>query len=149
MARRIEESVFVDAPRALVWRTFADLSCWADWSRVLTRVVPEGEAGLACGSRFSCCLRPLGAAVAFTVHVEEADPPARLLWVAARWGVRGRHWFHFSDHGDGTRCDSVEDLTGPAVALAGPFFPERRFRALTRRFLEDLKAGAERRAGGG
>ena len=41
-----------------------------------------------------------------------------------------------------------EDLSGPAVALAGPFFPEWRFRWLTRRFLEDLKAGAERRAAG-
>ena len=149
MVRRIEESVLIDAPRQLVWRTLVDLACWADWSSVLTRVVPGAHATLDSGSHFSCSLQPFGVAIPFAVRVELAEAPARLLWTAARWGVRGRHWFHLSDHGGGTRCDSVEDLSGPAVVLAGPFFPEWRFRDLTRRFLGDLKAGAERRAGGG
>ena len=140
--------MLIDAPREVVWRTFVDLACWADWSSVLTRVVPDANPRLADGSSFSCTLRPFGVAVPFTVRVEIAEAPARLLWVATRWGVRGRHWFHFSNHGEGTRCDSVEDLAGPTVALAGPFFPEWRFRGLTRRFLADLKAGAELRAGG-
>jgi hypothetical protein len=60
--------------------------------------------------------------------------------------VRGRHWFLFVDQEGGTRCDSVEDLSGPTAALSGPFFPTWRFRELTRQFLRDLKSGAERRA---
>jgi hypothetical protein len=63
--------------------------------------------------------------------------------------VRGRHWFLFAEQEGGTRCESAEDLTGPAVALAGPLFPTWRFRKLTRDFLRELKAGAERRAVGG
>jgi ligand-binding SRPBCC domain-containing protein len=147
--RRIEESVLIDAPREIVWGTFVDLTCWADWSSVLTRVAPEAGASLAGGSGFSCALRPFGVPVSFAVRVELAEAPARLCWVAARWGVHGRHWFHFSEHEGGTRCDSAEDLSGPAVTLAGPLFPLWRFRELTRRFLGDLKAGAERRAGNG
>jgi hypothetical protein len=147
--RRIEESVLIDAPREIAWGTFTDLTCWADWNSVLTGVRMGPDPRLAGGSDFSCCLSPFGVAVPFSVSVELAEPPARLLWVGARWGVRGRHWFLFSDQEGGTRCESVEDLTGPTVALAGPFFPTWHFRELTRRFLRDLKAGAERRAAGG
>jgi hypothetical protein len=147
--RRIEESVLIEAPRDVAWRTFADLTCWADWNSVLTGVLPGADQLLAGGSGFSCRLNPFGVAVPFSVRVELAEPPSRLLWVGARWGVRGRHWFHFSDQEGGTRCESLEDLSGPTVALAGPLFPMWRFRQLTRRFLLDLKGEAERRAAGG
>jgi uncharacterized protein YndB with AHSA1/START domain len=147
--KRIEESVLIRAPRETVWRAFVDLTCWADWNSVLTAVRAEPEACLAGGEGFSCCLRPFGFTVPFAVRVELAEAPARLLWVAERWGVRGRHWYHFSDQEDGTRCDSEEELTGPTVTLSGPFFPTWRFRGLTRKFLADLKAEAERRAAGG
>ena len=144
--RRIEEVVLVEAPREVVWGAFADLTCWADWNSVLTRVRPGSDACLAGGGGFSCCLRPFAVPIPFSIHVEIAEPPARLLWVADRWGVRGRHWYHFTEVEGGTRCESVEDLSGPTVSLAGPFFPLWRFRELTRRFLEDLKKEAERRA---
>jgi ligand-binding SRPBCC domain-containing protein len=147
--RRIEESVLIDAPREVAWGTFTDLTCWADWNSVLTGVRPGSGTRLADGSGFSCRLSPFGVPVPFSVRVELAEAPSRLLWVGARWGVRGRHWFLFSDQEGGTRCESSEDLTGPAVTLAGPLFPTWRFRQLTRRFLADLKAGAERRAAGG
>lgn len=147
--RRIEESVLIDAPREVTWGTFTDLVCWADWNSVLTAVRPAPDSRLADGSGFSCKLSPFGVALPFSVRVELAEAPSRLLWVGARWGVRGRHWFLFTDQEGGTRCESIEDLTGPAVSLAGPLFPTWRFRQLTRRFLADLKAGAERRAAGG
>jgi hypothetical protein len=144
--KRIEETVLIRAPRAVAWGAFTDLTCWADWNSVLTDVRPGADACLVSGSGFSCCLRPFAVTIPFRVRVEAVDPPARLRWVAERWGVRGDHWYHFADADGGTRCDSVEDLTGPTVTLAGPFFPLWRFRALTRKFLADLKAEAERRA---
>ena len=147
--KRIEESVLIGAPRETAWQAFVDLTCWADWNSVLTGVRADPGACLAGGGGFSCCLRPFGFTVPFAVRVELAEAPARLLWVAGRWGVRGRHWYHFSDQEGGTRCDSVEELTGPTVTLSGPFFPTWRFRGLTRTFLADLKAEAERRAAGG
>jgi len=147
--RRIEESVLIDAPREVAWRMFTDLTCWADWNSVLTGVGTATDASLAGGAGFSCRLQPFGFAIPFAVRIELVEAPSRLIWVAEHWGVRGRHWFLFADHNGGTRCDSVEDLTGPTVALSGPFFPTWRFRGLTRRFLQDLKSGAERRAAGG
>ncbi len=146
--RRIEESVMIDAPREVAWRMFTDLTCWAGWNSVLTEVGTAPDASLAGGAGFSCRLQSFGFAIPFAVRIELVVAPSRLLWVAERWGVRGRHWFHFAEQAGGTRCDSVEDLSGPTVALSGPFFPTWRFRELTRRFLLDLKSGAERRAAG-
>src|SRR5512133_802680 len=128
MARRIEESILIEAPRAVAWGAFADLTCWAHWNTVLTPVQPGEEACLVPGAGFSCCLRPFVVPIPFAVRVELAEPPERLLWSGERWGVHGRHWFHFSDEGGRTRCDSLEDLTGPVVTLAGPFFPLWRLR---------------------
>jgi hypothetical protein len=147
--RRIRESVLIEAPREVAWGAFTDLTCWADWNSVLTRVQPRHGACLAGGHGFSCWLRPFAVPIPFSVHVEVAEPPARLLWAAARWGVRGRHWFRFLEQEAGTLCESDEELTGPTVALAGPLFPLWRFRRLTRRFLEGLKKEAERRAAKG
>ena len=147
--RRIEESVLIDAPREVAWRMFTDLTCWADWNSVLTGVGTALEASLAGGAGFSCRLQPFGFAIPLAVRIELVEAPSRLLWVAEHWGVRGRHWFHFAEQEGGTRCDSVEDLSGPTVALSGPFFPTWRFRGLTRKFLADLKAEAERRVAGG
>jgi len=144
--RRIEETVLIAAPREVTWGAFADLTCWADWNSVLTRVRPAAQGCLVGGGGFSCCLRPFAVPVHFSVRVEIVEPPARLLWVADRWGVRGRHWYRFTEIEEGTRCESVEDISGPTVALAGPLFPLWRFRELTRRFLIDLKQEAERRA---
>ena len=146
--KRIQESILIGAPRDVAWRTFTDLTCWADWNSVLTDVQPGPDAAIA-GGGFSCGLRPFGFAVPFAVRVEVAEAPVRLRWSAARWGVHGSHWFHFTETPDGTLCKSLEDLSGPAVTLAGPLFPLWRFRELTRRFLRDLKDGAERRAAGG
>lgn len=143
--KRIEESVLIEAPRPVVWGAFADLTCWADWNSVLTRVEPGPAVSLVAGSGFSCCLKPFVVPIPFAVRVEFVEPPSRLLWVGARWGVRGRHWFTFTEQAGGTRCESLEALSGPTVTLAGPFFPLWRFRELTRRFLAELKAEAERR----
>lgn len=148
MLRHIDESVLIEAPREVAWGAFTDLTCWADWSSVLSRVRPGAAGRLAAGAGFTCCLRPFLVPVPFSVRVEVVDPPSRLLWVGARWGVRGRHWFRFSEQGGMTRCESSEDLSGPTVTLAGPLFPLWRFRGLTRRFLVELKAEAERRAAG-
>ena len=139
----------IEAPREVAWGAFADLTCWANWNSVLTRVSPGGDASLAAGGGFSCCLRPFVAPIPFAVRVELVEPPHRLLWTAERWGVRGTHWFFFSEREGGTLCESAEELTGFTVALTGPFFPLWRFRGLTRRFLEDLKAEAEKRAARG
>lgn len=146
MTQRIEETVLIAAPRTVAWGAFTDLTCWADWNSVLTRVEPGADACLVSGSGFSCRLKPFAVPIPFAVRVELVEPPARLLWVGARWGVRGRHWFIFTEQEGGTRCESREELSGPTVTLAGPFFPLWRFRKLTRRFLADLKEEAEKRA---
>ena len=146
--RRIEETVLIEATRDVAWGAFTDLTCWADWNSVLTEVRPAADACLVTGSGFSCCLRPFAVTIPFEVRVEFVEPPSRLLWVADRWGVRGDHWYYFREIEGVTLCESVEDLSGPTVTLAGPFFPLWRFRELTRRFLVDLKAEAERRAAG-
>jgi len=142
------EAVEIAAPREVVWAAFVDLSRWADWNNVLTRAAPApGRAASldACGE-FSCSLRPYFLPVSFAATIEEAVRPERLLWTVRRLGVHSRHWFYLRDEGGGTVLESVEELTGPLVALAGPLFPAGKLRRLGRRFLEELKAEAERRA---
>jgi len=145
--RRMVDTVEIAAPREVVWAAFVDLSCWADWNSVLTRAAPAGpESCLLEGGAFSCCLRPYRFPVTFKARVEEAVAPSRLLWTVRRLGVHSRHWFHLREEGGGTVLESVEELTGLLVTLAGPFFPLGKLRRLGRLFLEELKQEAERRA---
>lgn len=149
MAARMLESIAIRAPRPTVWAALTDLACWADWNSVLTRARPGAGACLESGAGFSCCVRPYGVPVTFAARIEEAEAPARLLWSVSRLGVRSRHWFHLREGEGGTVCESVEELSGPLVTLAGPLFPLGKLRRLTRRFLEELKAEAEARSGRG
>ena len=122
--RRIEESVLIDAPREVAWRMFTDLTCWADWNSVLTGVRTAPDASLAGGEGFFCRLQPFGFPIPFAVRVELADAPSRLLWVAERWGVRGRHWFLFTDQ-EAARA-ATASKTSPAQRLRSPGRSSRR-----------------------
>jgi len=116
--RRIEESVLIGAPREVAWRMFTDLTCW-----------PTGTACSPGSGRHRMPLWPgrrlfvPSSAVRFR-HPLRGPRRTRGGALAAALGrralgVRGRHWFLFTDQQAGTRCDSVEDLSGRRLRSPG------------------------------
>ena len=69
----------------------------------------------------------------------------RIVWTGSKYMIHGRHEFLFTEEGGKVRLFSKEVLSGLPVAFGGIFFPLRKFRTLTREFLEDLRKYAEDR----
>lgn len=140
----IIESVGIAAPLEKVWRTFTDLTCWADWNSVLTGVEGEKNACIVEDGSFRCCIRPYGVPVFFKARITDFEPLRRVVWATGRHGVHSRHEFLFEKDGERSRVLSRERLTGITVRLGAVriFLPQ--FREMTRTFLEQLREGAEK-----
>ena len=139
----IEDEVEIGAPLEKVWASFTDLTCWADWNTVLTKVQPHSGSCIDAGGHFACCVTPFGVPVFFETRIDEISPMERIVWTGSKYMIRGRHEFLFTENDGKVRLFSREVLTGLPVAFGGIFFPLWRFRTLTREFLEDLKKYAE------
>ncbi len=138
----IEERIGIAAPLAKVWDRFVDLTCWADWNRVLTDVRPSGTC-LSGGEGFSCCIRPYFFDIHFSPVVVAVDPLSRVIWTAERFGISARHEFLFHETTGGMEIISREKFSGIFICLGVGLLIRPRLRRLTRAFLEDLRQGAE------
>ena len=139
----IEDEVEIGAPLEKVWAAFTDLTCWADWNTVLTKVQPHSGSCIDAGGHFACCVTPFGVPVFFETRIDEISPMERIVWTGSKYMIRGRHEFLFTENDGKVRLFSREVLTGLPVAFGGIFFPLWRFRTLTREFLEGIRKYAE------
>lgn len=139
----IEEAVEISASLERVWESFTDLTCWAHWNSVLTKVKPNTGSCIDENGGFICCVSPFGVPVFFETSIVEIVPMERIVWTGAKYMIHGRHDFLFDEKDGKVRLLSREVLKGPPVALGGFFFPVRKFRKMTRKFLEDLRKYAE------
>jgi len=139
----IEETVTINADMDKVWRTFSDISCWEDWSRVLSEVSPPREGRLEKGAKFSFCIRPFAVPVQITPIVEEVVPGERMVWSGARFGVSARHEYIFEQRPDGVRVTSRESFRGLAASLLVFMATKWRLRQLSSDILMELKSAAE------
>jgi uncharacterized protein YndB with AHSA1/START domain len=139
----MDDEIEIDASLEKVWETFTDLTCWADWSSILTDVTPRGGACIDEGGSFTCCINPYGVRVFFEARIEEVEPMKRIVWTGAKHLVRARHEFFFRRRNGKVIVASREVLRGLPLAFGGLFFPVGKFRRLKRVFLEDLKNWAE------
>jgi uncharacterized protein YndB with AHSA1/START domain len=139
----IEDEVEINAALEKVWEAFTDLTCWADWNSVLTNVQPHTGNCIDADGQFTCCVTPFLVPVFFETRIVEISPMERIVWTGSKYMIHGRHEFLFTEKGGKVRLFSKEVLSGPPVAFGGIFFPLRKFRALTREFLEGLRKYAE------
>ena len=139
----IDESVVIIAPIEKVWRTFIDLTCWADWNSVLTDISAQRDL-ISEGENFRCCVRPYVFPVYFEAKVEEVTPFHRITWISRKFGITSRHFFSFKQAGEGVHVRSHEFLTGPMMLFPECVMPKKKLGALNQTFLRQLKQEAEK-----
>jgi len=139
----IEEAVLINADINKIWKTFTDLTCWADWNSV-ARDAASDSGGLREGERFSFCLRPFSVPITLKPKIEEVVPAQRIVWTGSRFGIFSRHEYHFQQVGAGVLVTSRETLRGLALLLGGQAFTEGTTRKLNIAMLNDLKKVCEK-----
>ena len=137
-----EDSIDIQAPADVVWRVYADVERWPDWTASMDEVTFVRGDALADGAE---------------VRIKQPRLP-RVTWVVTelrpgaswRWEARSRGALTVARHvvtptADGTtRVEQSIDQTGPIGGLIG-----RAIAGLTHRYLrmeaEGIKATAESR----
>ena len=139
----IEESVLINADPKDVWRTFTDLTCWAEWNTVASKAA-SGSGRLEEGERFTFCLRPFDVPIVIEPKIEEVVLHEKVIWTGTKFGIFSRHEFLFQQVANGVLVTSSETFRGLPLLFGGLTFPESTVRELTVGMLKDLKKAAEK-----
>lgn len=140
----IEEYITINASPDKVWRIFSDLSCWKDWSRIITDAGGEGGGMLLPGKSFSFCVRPFMLPVNIEPVVDVVEPGRRIVWTGTKLGVTARHEYIFERSGNGVKVVSRERFDGLRITLLAFMATRWRLKQLSADVLAELKAAAER-----
>jgi hypothetical protein len=109
---RIRTEAFIPAPPGRVWAVLADFDSYADWNPLNLKA--GGKAAL--GARIPMVFRnPAkdGATIAQTVTITACEPGRKLEWTGhVPLLFKGRHFFHLTPAGPGTRLEHGEDQSG-------------------------------------
>lgn len=138
----IEESVLIIADLKDIWKTFTDLTCWAEWNTVASKV-KSGTGLIEEGGRFAFCLRPVSVPIMIDAKIEEVIPREKVVWSGTKFGIFSRHEFLFQQVANGVLVTSSETFRGLPLLFGGLTFPEGTVRQLTVGLLNDLKKVAE------
>jgi hypothetical protein len=139
----IEESVLINADINKIWKTFTDLTCWADWNSIATDVA-SGSGRLEAGERFTFCLRPFDLPIKIEPKIEEVVPREKVVWTGSRFGIFSRHEFLFQQAANGVLVTSREAFRGLPLHLGGKGITEKVSRDLVVLMLQQLKKACER-----
>jgi len=139
----IEESVLINADIKKIWKTFTDLTCWADWNTVAGKVASD-SGRIEEGERFTFCLRPFSVPVTVRPKIVEVIPAEKIVWSGSKFGIFSRHEFLFKQASNGVLVTSRETFRGLQLLLARRTFPRKTIRELTINMLQDLKRAAEK-----
>ncbi len=138
----IEESVLINADIEKIWKTFTDLTCWAEWNTVARNAVSDSGL-LEKGERFSFCLRPFSVPITLQPKIEEVVPARRVVWSGSKFGIFSRHEFLFQQIDDSVLVMSSETFHGLPLLFGGKHLTESTVRKLTIAMLNDLKKACE------
>lgn len=138
----IRESIVINTPLKKVWNTFTDLTCWKEWSTVVSNVSAETES-LTEGKSFKFCIRPFMFPVNVEPVVEELVPGQRIVWSGARHGISARHEFRFEDKNGKTLLTSHEVFKPNWFTRFFIYIPKKRLQRLSILMLQDLKHACE------
>ena len=139
----IEESVLINADINKIWKTFTDLTCWADWNTVATDAASD-SGRLEEGRKFTFCLRPFAVPVVIEPKIEEVVSRKKVVWTGTKFGIFSRHEFLFQQAANGVLVTSRETFRGLPLLFGGFTFPESTVRELTVGMLRDLKKAVEK-----
>ena len=141
--RRLDTSVFIDAPPAAVWAVLADGAGYAAWNPFIRSMTGP----LVAGARLTNVMHPAGGRpMTFRPVVLAAEPGRELRWRGRLWVPRlfdGEHHFRLAPEGRGTRLDHGETFRG----LLLWFIDTDRFRADFTAMNAALNARVEQRPG--
>lgn len=138
----IEESILIKADIKKIWKTFTDLTCWADWNTVARDAVSD-SGRLEEGEQFTFCLRPFSVPITLKPKIEEVVPAQRVVWTGSKFGIFSRHEFLFQQIDDSVLVMSSETFHGLPLLFGGQHFTEGTVRKLTVAMLNDLKMACE------
>jgi hypothetical protein len=139
----IEESVLINGDLKDIWKTFTDLTCWAEWNSVATDAA-SGSGRLEEGKRFTFCLRPFSVPIMIEPKIAEVVPQEKVVWTGTKFGIFSRHEFLFQQAANGVLVTSRETFRGLPLLFGGVTFPESMVRELTVGMLKDLKKASEK-----
>ena len=153
MARNPEAHIEIDAPIETVWEVMLDTERYGEWNTFITRLDCPSPPKVGDPIRIHVEFKPGGRRTVSPERITVVEHPtqatgrkrARLGYVyeglPSRLGlVRGTRWQVLTQEPGGpTVYDTVEEFSGPLVALAGPARVEAGFR----RHAESLKRRAE------
>ncbi|MCB9555374.1 MAG: SRPBCC family protein [Deltaproteobacteria bacterium] len=135
------DDILIAAPLELVWQLHCDVDNWANWQPDISRA--KLDTPLAIGASFTWKAGP----AAIASRIEAFEPQRTMGWSGKAMGARALHVWHFDRRGDQTYVETAESLEGLVIRMAG-----RKAQAMLektcRRWLEALKAEAERRHAG-
>jgi hypothetical protein len=138
----IEESILIKADIKKIWKTFTDLTCWADWNTVARDAVSD-SGSLEKGDRFTFCIRPFSVPITLKPRIEEVVPARRVVWSGSKFGIFSRHEFLFQQVRGGVLVTSKEAMRGLLLHYGGQAFTKVTVRKLTIAMLNDLKDACE------
>jgi hypothetical protein len=138
----IEETVLINADLSKIWKTFTDLTCWADWNTVATDAA-SGSGSLEEGDTFTFCLRPFSVPITIEPKIEAVVPREKVVWSGGRFGITSRHEFLFQQARNGVLVTSREHFSGLLLQLGGKPVTEKISRKLIVLMLQQLKKACE------
>ena len=150
--RNPEAHVEIDAPIDVVWAVMLDTQAYGEWNSFVRRADCPSPPSVGDPIVLHVEFTPGGRRITSPERITAIEPPsgdgtrtALLSYVFEGWParlglVRGvRHQRLTQEPGGPTRYDTVEEFSGPLVALAGP----GRVQAGFERHAADLKRRAE------
>jgi hypothetical protein len=138
----IEESVLINADLAKIWKTFTDLTCWADWNTVATDAA-SGSGRLEEGDTFTFRPRLFSVPITIEPKIEEVVLREKVVWSDGRFGITSRHEFLFKQARNGVLVTSREHFSGLPLLLGGKPLTEKVSRDLVVLMLQQLKKACE------
>jgi hypothetical protein len=152
--RNPEAQVEIDAPIDVVWSVMVDTAAYGEWNSFVREAQCPSPPSVGDPIRLHVEFTPGSRRITSPERITVLEPPsgggdgvrtAHLAYVFEGWParlglVRGtRHQRLRQEPGGPTRYETVEEFSGPLVALAGP----TRVQAGFERHAADLKARAE------
>ena len=140
----VQHTVTVPRSPERVWAVFEDVVNWPRWNPVTpsARWLTEGQ--WRRGARLAITLRLRNRRRIIRPEIVTVVPNHGVTWVSHSLGVKSTQAFALAAEGPETRLTGTETLSGPLVFLYRLFVPPPLIQAMLVRWLEALKAEAQR-----